>query len=186
MNLLLILLQHGEDAATPGVFNWSASVSFWTVVIFLLLLFVLGKFAFPPILGYAEARERRIQEGLDEAKRLRAEAEGLLAQQREELVEAKRQSQQLIMEARQAAERTRNDLIAQTKLQQEEMLERARQEIERERERAVESVRYEAVELALAAASRLLERRLGAEEDRKLVAEYLGRVKPRGVGAGVA
>jgi F0F1-type ATP synthase membrane subunit b/b' len=63
---------------------------------------------------------------------------------------------------------------------------RARQDIERERDRALESVRRDAVELALAAASRLLDRRLTAEEDRKLVVDYLGRVSPRGEAAGVA
>ena len=187
MYLLLGLLQHAEEGgASEGVFNWSVSVSFWTVIIFLLLLGVLSKFAFPPLLGYAAAREQRIQANLDEARRLRAEAEGLLAQQREELVEAKRQSQQLIADARQAGERARQDLLDQARVQQEEMVARARQDIVRERERAIESLRREAVELALAAASRLLERRITGDEDRKLISEYLGRVKASGEPAGVA
>lgn len=187
MYLLLGLLQHAEEAgASEGVFNWSVSVSFWTVVIFLLLLAVLSKFAFPPLLGYAAAREQRIQAHLDEAKRLRADAEGVLAQQREELLDAKRQAQQLILDARQAGERARQDLLEQARAQQAEMVARALQDIERERERAVEAVRHEAVELALAAASRLLERRLTEEEDRKLIADYLGRVQARGEAAGVA
>ena len=187
MNVLLIVLQHAEEAGgTPNVFSLSTSVSVWTVVIFLLLLGVLMKFAFPPILGYAAAREHRIQNSLDEAKRLRAEAESLLAQQREELVEAKRSAQQILVDARQAADRARQDLLNQARTQQEELMARARQDIERERDRALEAVRRDAVELALAAASRLLDRRLTAEEDRKLVVDYLGQVSPRGETAGVA
>lgn len=187
MNVLSILLQQAEEAGEGvNVFSLSQNVSAWTVLIFLLLLAVLLKFAFPPILGYAAAREQRIQNALDEAKRLRTEAEQLLAQQREELVEAKRAAQQILVDARQAGDRARQDLLDQTRLQQEEMLARARQDIERDRERALESVRRDAVELALAAASKLLERRLGADEDRKLVADYLGRVAPQGEAAGVA
>ncbi len=185
MNLLLVVLQHAEEAA-PNPFQLSTNVSFWTVVIFLILLGVLMKFAYPPILGYAEARERRIQHSLDESKRLRNEAESLLGQQREELQQARRDAQQIVADARQAGERLRQDLLAQGKTQQQELIARARQEIERDRERTMESVRREAVELALAAASRLLERRLTAEEDRKLVAEYLGRVERQAETAGVA
>lgn len=147
MNLLVTVLQHAEEAAEgPGVFDLNLTVSFWTVVIFLVLLGVLLKYAFPPILGYAEAREQRIQANLDEAKQSRAEAEGLLAQRREELVEARRQSKELVAEARQAGERVRQDLIERARVEQDEMLARAKQDIGRERERAIEAVRREAVE----------------------------------------
>jgi F-type H+-transporting ATPase subunit b len=185
MNVLLIVLQHAEEAGgAPNVFNLSTSVSVWTVVIFLLLLGVLMKFAFPPILGYAAAREQRIQNSLDEAKRTRAEAESLLAQQRQELTTARQEAQQLIAEAKHAGERVRAELIEGTRTEQAAMLTRARQEIERERDLAVESVRREAVDIALAAAGRLIEKKLGAEEDRKLVVEFLSRAQAGASSAG--
>lgn len=97
MNLLVTVLQHAEEAAeAPGVFDLSVSVSFWTVIIFLVLLGVLLKYAFPPILGYAEAREKRIQAHLDDAKQSRSEAERLLAEQRAELVEARRDRKSVV------------------------------------------------------------------------------------------
>jgi F-type H+-transporting ATPase subunit b len=164
-----------EHAEAPNVFALTQNVSFWTLVIFLLLLFVLAKFAFPPILGYAAAREKRIQESLDEAKRTRAEAEGLLAQQRQELAAAKQEALQLIAEARQGADKVRDELLTRARSEQTEILARAKDEIGRERDRAIESVRREAVDLAIAAASKLIERRLGGEEDRRLVTDYLSR-----------
>ena len=173
MNVFTILLQ--EHEATPNVFQLSANVSFWTIIIFLALLLVLAKFAFPPILGYAAAREKRIQDNLDEARQTRDEAAALLAQQRQELAAAKQEAQHVIAEGKVAAEKVRQDLIERTRSEQQEMLDRAKQEIVRERERAVESVRREAVDLAIAAAGKLIERRLGADEDRKLVTDYLGR-----------
>ena len=178
-NLLWILLQeYPEEAAeaaehTPNVFNLSMGVSFWAVVIFLALFAVLAKFAFPPILGYAEAREKRIQESLDEAKRTRAEAAALVEEQRRELQKAREESQRMIGEGKQAAEKVREQMLADARAEQEQILERARAEIGRERQQAVEQVRREAVDVALAAAARLVEKRMDAAEDRRLVQEFL-------------
>lgn len=187
MNILSIVLQeHGAEAGGSALFDPWSNVSFWTVVIFFLLLFVLKRYAYPPILGYAAAREKRIQDALDDAKRQREEAAALLETQRRELAEAQREAQNIIAEGKQAAERVRQDLLDRTRAEQEEVIARAKAEIERERERAVESVRREAVELAIAAAAKLVGERLTAEEDRRLVSEYLGRVEKGGTRAGVA
>lgn len=172
--ILAVLQEHAEGEA-PNLFALSQNVSFWTLIIFLLLLAVLAKWAFPPILGYAAAREQRIQESLDEAKQTREEAAALLAQQRQELAGARQEAQQVIADAKLAAEKVRAELIEQARVDQEAMLTRAKQEIGRERERAVESVRREAVDLAIAAAGKLIEQKLGAEDDRRLVSEFLGR-----------
>jgi F-type H+-transporting ATPase subunit b len=181
MSILSIIAQEAEHAQ-PSIFNLNLGVSFWTIVIFLVLLGVLAKFAFPAILGYANARERRIQEILDAAARDRAAAERLLEEQRRELAEGRQHAQQLIAEAKQAAERLRQEMLDRARAEQEELLARARQEIERERERATDALRREAVDLALAAASKLVAERLDAERDRELVREYLDRI---GAGSGV-
>lgn len=188
MNLLMILLQeHAAEAAehTPNVFSLTANVSFWTVIIFLILLGVLLKFAFPPILGYAAAREERIQQALDEARGQREEAAALLAQQRQQLTEARAQAQQVIAEGKQAAERVRQELLEKTRVEQQELLERAKAEIVREREKAVEHVRREAVELAIAAAAKLIGTKMDADSDRRIVTEYLEHIGSRDT-AGVA
>ena len=166
------------EHASPGVFAWSTSVATWTVIIFLILLAVLMKFAFPPILGYAAAREKRIQDTLDEAKHNREEAERLLEQQRQELAHARTEAQQVIAEGRQAAEKVRTELLNKARAEQEELLARARADIETERLKAVESVREEAVDLALAAAAKLIEQRLDADNDRRIINEFLKRVEP--------
>ena len=188
MNLLWILLQEhaGEAAAEPNVFNLSTSVSFWTLIIFLGLLFVLSKWAFPPILGYAAAREKRIQDSLDEAKRTQEETAALLAAQRAELSKARVQAQEILADGRQAAEKVRADLLERTKAEQEAVIARAKREIEQESQRAVEQVRREAVELAIAAAAKLLEQRLGTDQDRQLVTDFLQRATPAAARASVS
>jgi F-type H+-transporting ATPase subunit b len=171
---LLALLQSAEPE--PSVFNLSTNVSFWTVVIFLVLLFILGKFAYPPILGYAAAREKRIQESLDEAQHQREEALRLLEEQRAELVRARLEAQGFIAEGKQAAERIRQDMLEQARKEQEDILARAREEIGRERDQTIEALRREAVDLSLAAASKLIGQKLDAENDRRIVREYLSQV----------
>jgi F-type H+-transporting ATPase subunit b len=183
MNKLLLALQEhaapaGEHAAeSPSVFNLAANVSFWTVVIFLLLLFILAKFAFPAILGYAAAREQRIQAALDEAQRDREEASRLMEEQRQALARAREEAQGFIGEAQKTAERVRKDILEKARVEQEEMLARSKREIEDERVRAIESLRREAVDLAVAAASKLVEKRLDSTEDRRIVTEFLSHVE---------
>jgi len=191
MNLIFLVLQAGEHAAEtateaahePSIFGMNAGVSTWTFIIFIALFIVLMKYAFPPILGYAAAREQRIQDALDEAKRQRDEAEQLLEQQRQELVAARTQAQSFIAEGKQAAERVREDMLTRARAEQEELVARARADIERERQLAVESLRREAVDLALAAAAKLVGTRVDAAEDRKLVTDYLSSVGTGRAGA---
>jgi F-type H+-transporting ATPase subunit b len=190
---LIYLLQHVEEAAAaateaahePQIFGLSAGVMTWTLVIFVLLSFILAKFAFPPILGYAAAREQRIQDALDEARRQREETERLLEQQRAELANARTQAQQFIAEGKQAAERVREDMLTRARAEQEELVNRAKQDIVRERERAIESLRREAVDLAMAAAGKLLGQRVDATEDRRIVTDYLKSMDTNS-GAGAA
>ena len=177
MNLLLAILQHGgEAAAEPNVFVFSTSVSFWTLVIFAVLMFILAKFAFPPILGYAAAREKRIQDALDAAAKDREESARLMEEQRQAMVRARDEAQQVISEAQKAAERVRRDLLDKAKGEQEEIIARAKSEIEAERARAIDSLRKEAVDLAIAAAANLVESKLDTAEDRRIVTEFLASI----------
>lgn len=171
MNLNLLAI--AAEGTEPSIFGINAGVSFWTLVIFILLSVVLAKYAFPPILGYAAAREKRIQDTLDEARQQREESAKLLEEQRQAMVTARQEAQSVIAEAKQAAERVRDDMLARAKAEQEELVTRARQDIERDRQKAVESLRREAVDLALAAAGKLVGRRIDAAEDRRLVTDYL-------------
>lgn len=177
MNLLWIALQAKQAAEqTPNVFNLNLGTSFWTVVIFLILLVVLAKYAYPPILGYANAREKRIQHSLDEAREAREAAAQLLEEHRRQLAEGRQQAQQIVAEAKHAGERVRQQMLEDARREQEALLERARNDITREREKALDTLRREAVDLSLAAASRLVKRRLSADEDRRLVAGFLDQI----------
>ena len=194
MNILWLVVkaqEHAPEAAQaaadhaeqPKVFGLNAGTMTWTVIIFGVLFVILWKFAFPPILGYAAAREKRIQDALDESKRQREEAEKLLETQRQELAKARGDAQQLIAEGRQGAEKVRQELLTRAKAEQEELITRAKADIEAERLKAVESVRREAVDIALAAAAKLVGQRLDSENDRRIVNDFLNRVGSQPAGA---
>jgi len=175
-----------QEGSTPGLFQINTGLSIWTLIIFLVLLGVLYKFAYPHILGAADARERRLREVLEAAARDRAEAERLLEEQRRELANARQQVQQMVAEGKQAAERARAEMLDQARREQEELVERTRRELAREREMLLAALRDEAVDLSLAAASKLVEKRLGSQEDRELVHAYLQRAAGNGGARGVA
>jgi F-type H+-transporting ATPase subunit b len=173
IRMMLMTLTAVQEHAAPGPLTVEWGLMFWTIVVFLLLLAVLWRYAYPALLGAVEARERALQDQLDEAERNRAESAALLAEHKKLLAEARTQAHGLLVEARTSAEKERALAMEKTMQEQQQLLERARREIGSERDRAIAELRGEAVELSLAAASKLIGERLDSATDRKLVQEYL-------------
>ena len=166
------LLAAAEEAP-KGPFAINPGVSIWTLVVFLLLLAALAKWAWPAILKAVEEREKRIQAQLDQAEKANQDAQRVLADYQQKLAAAQGEAQELLVAGRQAAEKVREEILARARAEHEDLIARARREIVAEREKAVAELRGEAVELSLAAASKVLERNLDSEADRRLVREYL-------------
>lgn len=171
MLLTAVLQEQKADLLSPN-----GGLMFWTIVIFVLLLLLLSKFAFKPMLAAVEAREKALQDAIDSAKRDREEAERVLAEHRAQLEKARGEAQKLIADGRATAEKLRSDLLEQTKAQQQEMLDRARRDIETEKNNAIASLRREAVDLAIAGAGKVIERNLDNDANRQLVETFLGSV----------
>jgi F-type H+-transporting ATPase subunit b len=162
-----------QEEHTSGPLTVEGGLMLWTVFIFILLLLVLKRFAWPAILGAVEAREQALEQQLAEAEGRRTEAAALLAEHKRLVADAKGQAHGIIVDARQLAEKERAAAMEKTKQEQQEFLARARREIDVERDRAIADLRREAVDLSLAAASKLIGERVGTDTDRKLVMDYL-------------
>ena len=169
---------HKVDLLSP---NYGLMV--WTLVIFVVLLFVLSRYAFKPITAAVEAREQALQAAIDAAKRDREEAARLLAEHRAALDASRGEGQKLIADARAAAERVRTELVEQAHAEQAKMLERARAEIDAERAKAIAELRREAVELAIMGAGKVIGQNLDRDANRKLVESFLASVSPAAVTA---
>ena len=168
-----------QEHAAGGPLSIEPGLMIWTVLVFVALLLVLRRFAWPALLSAVEAREKALEEMIAEAERSREEAARLLAQHEKLLAEGRASAHALLAEARTAAEKERALAMEKTRQEQEELLERARRDIGAERERAVQELRREAVDLSLAAASKLIGEELNSERDRRIVQEYLGSLGSR-------
>ena len=176
MHTLLLSITAAVQEEKANLLTPNGGLMFWTIVIFALLLVILSRFAFKPMLAAVEAREKSLQDALDSAKRDREEAQRVLAEHRAQLEKGRGEAQKLIADGRATAEKLRSDLLEQTKAQQQEMLDRARREIETEKNNAIASLRREAVDLAIAGAGKVIERNLDNDANRKLVENFLGSV----------
>ena len=179
MTAALILVQeaaqeaaeHGEGPASP--FEAEFGLIFWTWVVFGILLALLYKYAWPHIVRLTEEREKTIQRQLEEAEKANAEARATLGEHQRLMAEAKEKTHALIADAKQIAQKEREQLLQKAREEYEQVLERAKRDIDAERERAIADLRREAVDLSLAAASRLINERLDTEANRKIVEDYL-------------
>lgn len=171
-----LLWAQGGGEGGGSLFDINTGLSAWTLIVFLGLVVILGKFAWGPILAAVEAREQGIQSALDEAAARNKEAAAMLAEHKEQLSDARRQANELIAEGKAAGETLRKEIEDKARTEGQGIVERARREIERERDAALDALRRESVELALAAASRLIQENLDQDKDRQLVERFLSEM----------
>lgn len=156
-----------------GIFSLNLGLVVWTWVLFLLTLAVLAWKAFPAIAGGLEKRQARIQEAIDSARADREEARRLLDEHQRQLVAARSEAKEILAQGRVAGERLREEILSRARAEHEERMEKARLEMARERDDMMTSVRRDAIDLALAAAERLIRENLDEEDNRRLVRDHL-------------
>ena len=172
----LLAQEHAEEQG--GLLSVNTGLSAWTIIIFLIVLAILSKFAFPKILGAVEAREKHLEELAAAAERDRAEAAALVEEHRRLVDETRGRVQEALGEARNTAEQMRSELMEQARREHAELLARGRAEVANERAGMLEQVRRDAAELAMRAAEKLVRRSLDSDDNRRLVQEYLAQVTP--------
>ena len=168
--------EHEAPAGGGGLMSIQVNLMFWTLLIFVILYFILSKFAFGPITKAVEAREKALEDAIEGAKRDRDAAAKLLQEHQAAIDAARGEGQKMIAEGRAVAEKMRTDLLEQTRKEQQEMLERARRDIANERDKAIAELRREAVDLAIAGAGKVIEQNLESDKNRKLVESYLASI----------
>lgn len=183
IGLLLALQEAAEgahaaaEAGPTSPFEVNFGLFLWTWVVFLILLYVLWKFAWPGILKATVEREQKIKAQLADAERLNAEAKAALAEGQKLQADARNSAQHLLAEAKAAAEKERAAAFERVKQDQDALLERTRRDIAAERDKAIADLRREAVDLALGAAAKVIGQRLDSEADKKIVLDYLAKVE---------
>lgn len=144
---------------------------------FLVVLFVLNKFAFPKIREAIEARERQIRESLEQAETTKAEAEKEAQQYRAQLGDARAEANQIIEQARQQAEQVRRDIIARAEKEAEAIVARAEEQLTVERQRTMQELRGTLADLSIELAEKVVGRSLDEASQRQFIDGYIRDVE---------
>jgi F-type H+-transporting ATPase subunit b len=162
-----------SDESSNFLVSPDVGLMIWTVLAFLVALFILRKYAFPQISAALEKRQHLIEESIDTAQRTKDEAEQILAEYRERLKEARAQAEEIVARARKAGETHERESLEQAKHSREELLEQTRRDIEAETRRAIQEIRKEVAGLTVMATEKVTRKTLTEDDQRRLVEEAL-------------
>ena len=176
LQALITFAQAAEEDDGGGLIAVVPGLMVWTIVTFLIVLFVLRRFAFGRIQGLIDQRRERIREALDEADKARQEARELRELTKAEREEAKGEREQILEETRRQAQALYEQSRKRADDDLRERLEKNREEIDAENRRVREQIRRDVVELTLLAAEKVTGKTLDADDQRRLIDETIQEV----------
>jgi F-type H+-transporting ATPase subunit b len=162
--------------ATNPLIQVTPGLMIWTIVCFLITLFVLKRFAFGPIQTAIDQRRDRIRQSLDEADHAREEARRLLEEHRKLISSAQGDAEEILSEARRVADANERRMREELEADRQRRLEETRKQIEAETRRALEQIRLEVVDLSLLAASKVTRKSLDDADHKRLIEEAVGEL----------
>jgi F-type H+-transporting ATPase subunit b len=169
LNSLLIL------AASEGgsLIDINPGLIFWTAVTFLILLFILKKMAWKPILTALSQREEAIKDSLEKAEKAKEEAQKVLNENQASIAKAEEESRKLIEQSRAYADKLKDQMLKESKEQAQKIIEDASAEIERKKEETFNELKAKVAEIAIQAAEKILSENLNKDSNKKLVDKYI-------------
>lgn len=148
----------------------------WTIVTFVLLVVVLRKFAWRPLLEALTKREESVRGAIERAEHAREEAERLLEEHRKQVARSEAEAQRILAEGRALGEKLKNDIVEQANAQARKLADQAKQEIERDKDAALATLRNEVAGLAIKAAEKILDETLDEKRHRQIVDSFMNNL----------
>lgn len=158
------------------MFKAEPGLIIWTLVSFFILLILLSKVAYPQILKAMKKREETIQQQLEEAQKTKGAAEKILEDYKRQLAEARAEAQKLINEGKELGESMRKEIIQKAQEESHQIVKRAQEEIELQKQKAIIELQEKIADLSIMAASKVINKSLDSEDNRRLVDEYVSKV----------
>ncbi|HEY6730050.1 MAG TPA: F0F1 ATP synthase subunit B [Solirubrobacterales bacterium] len=168
--------EHGEESGGSFLVSPGLGLMIWTLVLFLITMWVLSKVAFPKIQEALDKRAETISESINAAERQRKESDELLTEYRARLAEAREQADDIMARARKSAETAEAEAATAGKEKRDELVASANREIEAGTKRALDEIRQEVANLTVLATERVTRKALNAEDQKRLVEEALSEV----------
>ncbi len=165
------------DFIKEGLLRVDPGLFLWTIITFMVLMLILWKMAWKPIVDALDARSERIRGDIESADRKRIEAEKLLAQHKEMMDRAKDEAAEIIAKSKIEAEKIRNEIIEKANNDSRELAERAKQEIKLAKEEALAEIKSEIVNISTEIASKIINKNLNPEDQKSLVQETLDKLR---------
>src|SRR4051794_11348667 len=176
VNTVFAASEGGGGGSGSFLVSPNAGLMIWTLIVFAISIWVLGKFAFPRIAEALDKRQRVIEESIDTAERTRLEADELLAEYRRRLTEARTQADEIVARARKTGENTEAEAVPDAKRKREELREDTRREIQAETSRALSELRGQVADLTVLATEKVTRKSLTADDQRRLVADAVSEL----------
>ena len=146
------------------------------ILYFLVLVFVLAKFAYKPLLGMMEERKNKIASDLETAEQAKKDAEAVKAEYAAKLADARQEAQAIIDNARKTAQAAHDKIMADTKVEQEQYEAAQKEIIATEKKKAMDEVRAQVISLSMIAAGKIVEQKLNSEEDKKMASKIVDSI----------
>lgn len=143
---------------------------------FLVLVFVLAKFAYKPVVRIMDERKNKIASDLEAAEKAKTDAEAVKAEYAAKLAEAKQEAQAIIDAARKTAQTAHDKIMADTKAEQDQVIATAKEAIAMEKKKAMDDIRVQVINLSMLAASKIVEQKLGSEEDKQMAGKIVDSI----------
>lgn len=172
----LVLAATTEDEGLNPLVKVVPGLMIWTLLAFLVALFLLRKYAWPQITRILDQRQHQIEESIDAAERTRQEADELLAEYRQRLADARAQADEIVAKAERAGEVAEREGLEAAKVKREELLEQTRRDIQGETARAIQEIRREVADLTVQATEKVTKKTLSADDQKRLVEEALSEL----------
>lgn len=170
------LIATETEGGSASLLSVNGGLAFWTTVTFVLLLLVLSKFAWKPILNALKQREDAIKDSLEQAEKAKEEAKKILAENQNSLAKAEEESKKIIDQSKQFAEGLKEQILKESREQAKKMIEEATAEIERKKDSAFDELKGKIAEISVKAAEKILKENLDAEKNKMIVNKYINEI----------
>lgn len=160
----------------PSLLSVNPGLIIWQIIIFIILLILLKKIAWKPLLTALHTREQGIKDSIEHAEQLNRDSEALVLENKKILAEANAQSMKIINESKEIANKMREEMLAKTQEDSRKLLEQAKVEIKLEKDSAMSELRNEVSELAIKAAEKIINENLDENKQKKIVNDFISQM----------
>lgn len=170
------LVASETEGGSGSLLSVNGGLAFWTVLTFILLLLVLKKFAWKPILSALKQREDAIKDSLEQAEKAKEEAKKILSENQNSLAKAEEESKKIIEQSKLFAESLKEKMIAESKEQAKRIIDEASAEIDRKKNAAFDELKNQIAEISVNAAEKILRENLDVQKNKKIVDKYISDI----------